>query len=360
MAEGGEKTEKATPRQRRRARERGQVAKSSEITSSLSLLALFLTLWLVSSRTQSLMTGIFRDTVGAAATINLTDASIAKHSADWILAAISVTLPFFIAAVVVGLGTQVMQTGIIFTAHPLKPDLSRLNPMKGLKRIFSMRGVFELFKGLMKIALVGTVVYMILRGEIYDFPRFLNTDVNSSFMYAFALAVKIGVWTSAVLLILAILDFMYQQYEHEKSLMMSKQEVKDEFKSMEGDPLIRRHLRERGRQIAMSRMMQEAAKADVLITNPEHYAVAIVYESGMSAPQVVAKGKGFVALKLKEIAKASGISIIEDPPLARALYRVELGEDIPVEHFRAVAQILAFLARQDERIRRRMTAGQAA
>ncbi len=360
MAEGGERTERATPRQRRRARERGQVAKSNEITSALSLLALFLTLWFAGSRTQGLMTGMVTETVGAADSILITDASISKYASDWILLTLSVLLPFFAAAVVIGLGTQVMQAGIVFSAHPLKPDLSRLDPVRGLKRIFSMRGLFELFKGLLKIVIVGAVVWAILRGEAYDFPRFLNTDITSSFMYSFALAVKIGVWTSAVLLILAILDYLYQHYEHEKSLMMTKQEVKDEFKTMEGDPLIRRHIRERGRQIAMARMMQEAAKADVLITNPEHYAVAVVYEIGMAAPRVVAKGKGFVALRLREIAKDNGISIIEDPPLARALYRVELGAEIPIEHFRAVAQILAFLARQDERLRRRITAGQAA
>lgn len=360
MAEGGDRTERATPRQRRRARERGQVAKSNEITSALSLLALFITLWVAGGRTQTLMTGMVLDTVGAADSIVITDASIAKYTTDWMLVGLNVLWPFFAAAVVIGLGTQVMQAGIVFSSHPLKPDLSRLDPIRGLKRIFSMRGLFELAKGLLKLAIVGTMVYAILKGEAYAFPRFLDTDVSSSFMYSFALAVRIGVWTSAVLLILAILDYLYQHYEHEKSLMMTKQEVKDEFKTMEGDPLIRRHIRERGRQIAMARMMQEAAKADVLITNPEHYAVAVVYEIGMTAPRVVAKGKGFVALRLREIAKENGVSIVEDPPLARALYKVELGGEIPIEHFRAVAQILAFLARQDERLRRRITAGQAA
>lgn len=360
MAEGGEKTERATPRQRRRARERGQVAKSSDLTSALSLLALFLTLWLAAPRTANILRTLIQDTVGRADEYVLTLSSISTYGIQWTFAALNVLLPFFAVAVFVGLFTQFAQTGLVFSAESLKLNLSKLSPIKGFQRIFSVKGLVEMVKSLAKLAIIIVVVYGILKTEIVFFPQFINADLDSSFDYSFGVAIRIGLWSSVVLLILAILDYTYQVYEFEKSIKMSKQEVKDELKTLEGDPLIKQALRRRAREIAFSRMLDRAAEADVLITNPNHYSVAIVYELGMPAPRVTAKGVDYLALRMRDIARENNIAIVEDPPLARALYRIENDDFIPVEHFKAVAEILAFVARQDSRLRMKITEGSAA
>jgi len=357
MAEGGEKTERATPRQRRKARERGQTAKSAEVTSALSLLALFVTLWLMAPRTDNLLRTLAQTNIGFAHRIDVTMTSIATLNMNWILTALNVLAPFFFVAFFVGLLSQLAQTGILFSAEPLKPDFSRLNPVKGFQRIFSIRGLVELVKNLLKLVVVAVVVYAVLKAEFFFFPRFINTGIQSSFQYSFGIALKIGIWSSVILLILALLDYIYQVYEFEKGIMMTKQEVKDEFKTMEGDPLIKRALREKGREIAFTRMMKKAEAADVVITNPMEYAVALVYEIGMPAPIVVAKGKGLIALRIRRIAEENDIPIMVDPPLARALYRVELESFVPAEHFRAVAQVLAFLAKQSTRLREKIMSG---
>jgi flagellar biosynthesis protein FlhB len=351
MAEGGEKTEAATPRQRRRARERGQVAKSPELTSSLSLLALFLTLWLAAGRTGGILQNLMAECMGRADEYELDISSLYHYSIDWTLLIFNVLAPFFIVAIVVGLFSQLAQTGLVFSVEPIKPDISKINPGKGFQRMFSMKGAVELIKNILKLTVTGMVVYGILKNEFPYFTRFLGTDIVSSMHYSFGVALKIGIWSSVILLILAILDYLYQVYEFEKSIKMTKQELKDEYKTMEGDPLIKRALRERGRQIAMSRMMQRAKEADVLITNPTHYSVALYYDLGMNAPIVIAKGKGFIALKLREIAEENDTPIVHDPLLARALYHVELDDTIPAEYFRTVAEILAFISRQNERLK---------
>jgi flagellar biosynthetic protein FlhB len=358
LAEGGERTERATPRQRRKARERGQVARSNELTSALLLLALFVTLSAASDRTGGLFRALTLDTIGRADQLRLDQSTIMRYTAEWVAASLNILAPFFLVAIAVGLLTQVAQTGGIVSAHPLQPDLSRLNPVRGFQRLFSLRGFVELAKSLAKLAVVGIIVYVILKTEMFNFPGLIGASIESSFASSFGIALRIGIWTSVALLILAIFDYAYQVYEFEKGIRMTKQEVKDELKTEEGDPLIKRTLRERGRQIAFTRMMKRAAEADVVITNPTHYSVAILYEFGMTAPRVTAKGKGYIALKIREVARENGVPIVEDPPLARALYATEIDDYIPAEHFRAVAQILAFLARSNERIKARLVAQQ--
>lgn len=289
--------------------------------------------------------------MGRAHEIELDKSSLYQYSIDWTLVTFNVLVPFFMVAIIVGLFSQLAQTGLVFSTEPIKPDLSKINPGKGFQRLFSLKSTVELIKSILKLTITGLVVYTILKSEFPYFTRFLGTDIVSSMNYSFGVALKIGIWTSVILLILAILDYLYQVYEFEKSIKMTKQELKDEYKTMEGDPLIKRALRERGRQIAMSRMMQRAKEADVLITNPTHYSIALYYNLGMNAPIVIAKGKGFLALRLREIAEENDIPIVNDPLLARALYRVDIDETIPAEHFRAVAEILAFVSRQNERLK---------
>ena len=246
---------------------------------------------------------------------------------------------------VIALAVNYMQVGVLFTTEPLMMKLSKLDPIQGAKRIFSLRSLVELLKSLLKISTGILVAYMVLWDIKEEVVRLSLTSVESVLSFAAAEAVKVGLYIGILLVILGAFDYFYQKYEHTKNLRMSKQDIKDEYKKSEGDPLIKSKIKERQRQMAMRRMMQEVPKADVIITNPTHFAVAIQYEAGtMTAPTVIAKGQDYVALKIKEIAKKNGVITMENKPLARALFsQVEIGQQIPEEMFKAVAEVLAYV-----------------
>lgn len=223
--------------------------------------------------------------------------------------------------------------------------LDKINPIQGAKRIFSMRTIVELLKSILKISAGIYVAYTILWSAKDTLIKLSLTSVEDVLAFTGDEVVKLGLFIGILLLILAVSDYVYQRYEYEKSLRMSKQDIKDEYKKSEGDPLIKSKIKQRQRQMAMQRMMQELPKADVVITNPTHFSVAIRYEAGaMSAPTVIAKGQDYIALKIREIAKKNRIVIMENKPLARALYsQVEIGQQIPEEMFKAVAEVLAYV-----------------
>ncbi len=238
-----------------------------------------------------------------------------------------------------------IQIGFLFTGQPLAPKFSKLNPIEGAKRLFSLKSVVEFLKSLLKILIIGGVVYLTLWGERTNITTISKMPLADVLSYTGGLTLELGLKIGMILLVLAILDYFYQRYEFEKSLRMSKQDIKDEHKKSEGDPLIKRKIREKQMRMAIQRMMQEIPKADVVITNPTHYAVALQYDTGrMEAPTVLAKGRDYVALKIKEAAGKHGIVIMENRPLARALYdQVEIGQTIPAELFQAVAEVLAYV-----------------
>jgi flagellar biosynthetic protein FlhB len=259
-----------------------------------------------------------------------------------------IVFPLLLGLTLVGLLSNFLQVGFLFTLEPLELNLEKMNPISGIKRVLiSRRSMVELLKNLLKIAIVGLVAYSALDGLTEESMSLMDTSVASVMAYMTHAAVMIGLKVGIAFLALAAADYMYQRFEYERELRMTKQEVKEELKSQEGDPLIKSRIRSIQRQIAYKRMMQDVPKADVVITNPTHLAVAIKYESSsMSAPKVVAKGADIIAQRIREIAEEHGVPMIEDKPLAQALYKtVDVGEQVPEKLFQAVAQVLAYIYR---------------
>jgi flagellar biosynthetic protein FlhB len=245
-----------------------------------------------------------------------------------------------------GLVVNFFQVGFLFTLKPLEPKLSKINPISGAQRLFSLRSLNELAKSIIKIVVIGYFIIDFLKEKTLQLPKMMMADLQSSMDFLVSSIFSIGFKICEVLIILAVLDYAYQIWQHNKSLRMSKQDIKDENKQTEGDPLIKSKIRQKQRQMAMSRMMKEVPKADVIITNPTHFAVALKYEAGMIAPVVVAKGQDLVAQRIKEIAREANVAMVENRPLARALFAAtEVGGIVPPELYKSVAEVLAYVYR---------------
>ena len=255
------------------------------------------------------------------------------------------TLPLFLTALLTGLLVNYLQVGFLFTAEPLNPQLSRLNPVEGFKKNFSKRSLFELVKLLLKIFLVGLVVFLFIRNNLETLLLTLYQDAGGLWQTVSSLTLNMSLRIAVVFFALSLMDYLYQRYEYNQNLKMTKQEVKEEFKQSEGDPQLRGRLREQQRKIAMQRMMHDVPSATVVITNPTALAVAIRYrEAEDEAPVVVAKGAALMAKRIREVAAEHGVSLVENKQVARMLYdQVEIGQEIPVELYQAVAEILALV-----------------
>lgn len=252
---------------------------------------------------------------------------------------------FVVFSMVAGVMIGALQTRFLFAPKALKPDLNRINPIEGFKRLFSLRSLVELLKSVLKVAIVGIVVYQVLKNRWDEMILLTEMNVNDAFANFWDIASEITLKSGMVLLALAVFDYFYQRWEFEKSIRMTKQEVKDELKEVEGNPEIKRRQRQMMYDILRRRMMEEVPKADVVITNPTHFAVALKYDPDtMNAPVVVAKGVDHLALKIIEIAKENDVPVLRNPSLARALYyKTEIGEEIPVEFYRIVAEVLVYV-----------------
>ncbi|MET3288508.1 UNVERIFIED_CONTAM: flagellar biosynthetic protein FlhB [Brevibacillus sp. OAP136] len=341
----GEKTEKATPKKKQDARKKGQVAKSSDLSPAFAITSIFTLLYVFGSSMLDSFERILRETLTTYLLWDVNQENLGVIVSKIGFEAIKIVGPIFGFAIVVALAVNYMQVGVNFTTEPLMLKLDKINPIQGAKRIFSMRTIVELLKSILKISAGIYVAYTILWSAKDTLIKLSLTSVEDVLAFTGDEVVKLGLFIGILLLILAVSDYVYQRYEYEKSLRMSKQDIKDEYKKSEGDPLIKSKIKQRQRQMAMQRMMQELPKADVVITNPTHFSVAIRYEAGaMSAPTVIAKGQDYIALKIREIAKKNRIVIMENKPLARALYsQVEIGQQIPEEMFKAVAEVLAYV-----------------
>jgi flagellar biosynthetic protein FlhB len=340
----GEKTEQATPKKRQDARKKGQVAKSMDLPAAFILFFSFLSFYMFGGYLKEGVLGLFGNIFENELLINLSMENIEVLFMNLIIQGLLLLAPIFILTLVIAVLANYLQIGFMLTGDPLMPKFSKINPIEGFKRIFSMRTVMEFLKSLLKVSVIGYVVYTTLWGMKEELLTLGRVPLESTFSLIASVTLQLGIKIGIILIVLAVFDFIYQKYEHEKSLKMSKQDIKDEYKKSEGDPLIKGKIRERQRRMAMQRMMQEVPKADVVITNPTHFAVAIKYESGMQAPTVIAKGTDYIALKIKEVAKQNGIMTMENKPLARAIYaQVEIGGSIPAELFQAVAEVLAYV-----------------
>ncbi len=346
--EGGEKTESATPKRRRQARENGQVLKSQEVNTAVILLVMFAALQ---------MTGmdIIRSMASFVTTF-LSPNMVTKHLSavdvpplfmNVIYNFVMTILPFCLIALGIGVVINILQVGFLFTTKPLRPKLSKLNPLNGFKNMFSINALMELVKSIAKVAILAAIIYGEYVRNMPFFTMMMHVDVISSakkiFEMIFSLAFQVGL----AFAILAALDYLYQRWKYEKDLKMSKQEVKDEWKQTEGNPEIKGKIKQKQREMSMMRMMQEVPHADVVITNPTQYAVALQYDdSGPNAPKVIAKGKDFVAAKIKEVAIEAGVEIVENKPVAQALYvYCDIGDEIPADMYQAIAEILAYVYR---------------
>ncbi|WP_102346930.1 flagellar biosynthesis protein FlhB [Bacillus sp. Marseille-P3661] len=348
----GEKTEKATPKKRQDARKKGQVAKSQDVSSAIMLFFVFLLLMFIGTMMKDEMLALLTHTLQEYMLWDFTEENIEKMFLEYTFQAAYFVAPIMLTVFIAGLAANYMQFGFLFSSETIQFKLEKINPIQGAKRIFSIRAIVEMFKSILKILIVGTGAFAILWINFDGVLLLSQQGVGASLAFLGKITVQMGITVSILLIILSIFDYAYQKFEHEKNLRMSKQDIKDEYKNMEGDPKIKSKIKEKQRQMAMQRMMQEVPKADVVITNPTHYAIALKYDETKSdAPIVVAKGVDYIALKIKQVAKNNDVIMVENRPLARALYaQAELGDRIPEQFFKAVAEILAYVYRLKRKI----------
>lgn len=346
-----EKTEQATPKRREESREKGQVARSTELSSVAILTAGLLALWglggYMMERIHGLMVGSFVSHFNA----ELDAVTVLPYLHGWMLAYAGIVWPLVVILVLAAVGVNLAQVGVLFTAEPLTPKADRISPFSGIKRIISKRGLVELAKGLFKVAIVATVVYLTMKAEVDSIPQMIGMSVAQIFDLSSDLVLTLGLRLAMLLLLLAILDYVFQRADYEKNLRMTRQEVKQELKQQEGDPLIRSRIRALQREMSQRRMMDDVGTADVVVTNPTHLAVALRYDpASMPAPLVVAKGQRLMAARIRELAREADVPLVENRPLARALFKaVKVGDQIPEELFRATAEVLAFVFQLKQR-----------
>lgn len=349
--QGGEKTEEPTAKKLEDARKEGQVAKSREIANGLGLLALFLVLkfWVSHMGTSflELFDAIYNKIPEIASLIGGT----IPENAFWlifkeaIILIVKIVLPVFLVGVLVAFVSDYVQVKWKPTAKPLQPKFSKLDPIKGFKKIFSANAIVELIKSLAKILLILYVSYSYLKGRTNQLFLLYDVTLMQGVQLIGQTVIDLGIRISIIYMIIALADFAYQKFKFNKDMKMTKQEVKEEYKNQEGNPEIKGKIRQRMREVSQRRMMQSLPDADVVITNPTHFAVAIQYDPDKSpAPIVIAKGEDYLAKKIKEVAKENNIEIVENKPLARMLYaNVEIGAQVPPELYQAVAEVLAFV-----------------
>ncbi len=341
-----EKTEEPTPRRREEARKRGQVAKSREVAAVAVLSGSLLAFVMGGSYMLHQLFTVYRTFLTfpkEGLTLNTSHGYFllaVKLSLKSLLPLIAILLPIAFLSLY-------LQVGGVTAWESLLPKGERIDPIQGFKRLFSLPSLVELIKSILKLVLISVVAYLVIDSEKERVLLLARAEVPELGRVIFLLARNLFFKTLLALAVLALLDFLFQRWETERQLRMTREELKEELKQTEGDPWVKSRIRQIQRAMAQKRMMAEVPKADVVITNPTHYAVALKYEmEEMPAPQVLAKGKGHLALKIKEIAEKEGVPVVENPPLAQALYQdVEVGAYIPAELYQAVAEVLAYVYR---------------
>ncbi|MDR1558105.1 MAG: flagellar biosynthesis protein FlhB [Clostridiales bacterium] len=349
FAEGGEKTEKATPRKKQKARDEGQVAQSQEINTAFTFIGVFAVLKITAGWIYQRMFEIFSFGFGM---IGDMDAVFSPEYSGRVITffferALWAAAPIMLSAMLIGVISNIIQVGWKVTPKAMWPKFSKINPISGFKRMFSPQILVTLLKSVAKFAIIVTVIYSALRDELNSLPNLARMELFEAISWLGDLIVNLGLNVGGWFIFVAAADYAFTRFRHTRGLRMTKQEVKDEFKQAEGNPQIKGRIISKMREVSMRRMMQEVPHADVIITNPTHYAVALAYDRDSGrAPLVTAKGADYVARRIKEIAGQSGVEIVENRELARALYAaVDIGKEIPPEMYQAVAEILAFVYR---------------
>jgi flagellar biosynthetic protein FlhB len=347
LADDSEKTEEPTPKRRREAREKGQVLKSKEVNLAVLVLVSAYALAYFGPGMYEKLFKLFVQTLEELPYTLLTPALAVKYFIRYIVIMILTCIPILFSVYIAALLVETLQVGILFTTKTLKPDLNKINPIKGFKRIISLKSVVELVKGFVKTLVIGWVAYTVLRDNMFHIIATVREPPEVAFALVGDLVLRIAKKVAGAMIIIACIDYFYQRWEFEKSLKMSKQEVKDEYKQTEGDPHIKAKQRQKQRQIARGQVKSAVQSSSAVVTNPTHYAIGIKYESGMEAPLITVKGLDALAIYIRELAEKADIPIFEDKELARALYPVcMIDRPIPPEFYMAVAQIVAQLIAQ--------------
>jgi flagellar biosynthetic protein FlhB len=347
QTDDSQKTEDPTPRRIEEAREKGQVARSQEVNHWFAVLAMTLVMTFFAAPMVRGITNSLYRLIERPAQIKIGTGELRQVMMETLggigLAVLAPLAVLVAAAILAGL----IQNGLVISTEPIKPKLEKVSPARGLKRLFSSRSLVEFAKGLTKIAIIGTVLIVLLRPEFGVIPNITGMNVAQFLALVQGLAIRVLVAVLAVMTIIAALDFLYQKQQHLKQLRMSKQELRDEHKQSEGDPMVKARLRQIRVERARKRMMAAVPEADVVITNPTHYSVALKYDAEtMGAPKLIAKGVDSLAMRIRELAQTHDVPIVENPPLTRALYEsVELDHEIPPEHYRAVAEVIGYVMR---------------
>jgi flagellar biosynthetic protein FlhB len=345
------KTEPATDKRKEEARRQGQIPMSHDVSTAavllggIGLLAALIPAGVrkMTDQTRQGLSFSFDPAMASSLTIDGVHTVVVQTGTIILL----LVLPIVLGIAVIGAGISLVQTGFLWRSEALQLDIARLNPLTGLSKIASLRSVVELIKGLVKIAVITGIGLFVMRDDVAQVPALMQYDMSTALHVTGRLSLKAALAVSGAIAVLGGLDYLYQRYEWERSLRMSKEEIKEEQKASEGDPLIRNRVRAAQRDLAKKRMMGAVKTADVVVTNPTHLAVALKYDvSKMAAPFVVAKGAGFVAERIRELARHHGVAVVENKFVARTLYKlVEIGQTIPGDLYRAVAEILAFVYR---------------
>lgn len=342
-----DRTEPATQRRREDARNEGRVAQSNDLNAALVMITAIYVIRAMGPFVIQLTKSMMQTSFAGFGKTDLTVNNIASVLSGYALKGVLLFLPIVVAVGAVGFVASVMQVGMKIATKSITPDFTRIDPIKGITRMFSVRSAVELLKSILKIVIVGAIVYSFLKNEFSNLPNLAEASFGESLSYTANLCWRLLTRSCLAFLVLSVLDYMYQRYQHETSLKMTKQEVKEEYKRLEGDPQIKARIKQRQIEMARKRSLKDVPSADVVITNPTHIAVALKYDSEkMSAPVVVAKGQRLLAERIKSIADAAGVPIVENVPVARALYKnVDVGQQVPSELYRAVAEILAYVYR---------------
>ncbi len=341
----GERTEPPTPRRREEARDEGQVAKSQDLPAAVMLLGGMIALNVLGQNIlRKLLEGL-GFFFGSTGPVPVTTSQVPELAVAALRMLAGISLPVMAILLVLGIVVNLAQTGLLFSFKPLQPKLSKLNPISGAKRLVSARSAVRLVLSVLKMLVVAAVAYLTIRSQLTQIVFGMGLDHWAMFALAADLVFTLALRMGLVLLILGILDYIWQRYKHEQDLKMTKEEVKEEMRRMEGDPIVKQRQRRVQQQLAMQRLRAEVPQADVVVTNPTEIAVAIKYDADtMAAPKVIAKGQDHMAVRIRQIAIEFGIPIVERRPLAQALFRaVEVGQEIPPQFYKAVAEILAYI-----------------
>ena len=351
MNDKDNKTEEATPKRLKDAKKKGQVAKSGDLSAAASLLIFIMSIGVLGNYLFSNSLKFLKTSLQTDYTILITKSNLGSLFIKNIINFGVLILPFVLIAMVIGISISLVQTGFIFSTEPLKPDLKRLNPIEGFKGIFSKKSIFNLVKNILKLFLVFYMTYKNLTKNINQIINSGNLGTEKIFFFLLDFIKDLTFNIILVMFALSIVDYVFQKRDFKKNLRMTKQEVMDEFKEMEGNPEIKSFRASKQRQISMSRMMSSIKESTVVVTNPTHIAVVLRYDSKLDkAPIVTAKGEDYLAEKIKEVARINKIPIMENRELARAMYRkVEIGDQVPVDLYKAVAEILAVVYQMQEK-----------